>query len=189
MLSPWLILALALVVVGWVWILRDPLSRSWRTVALLTSATASLAAGGLILPLPIGLAFGWLVGVATVLVLVRFPDRFSSIAPSEWRFADAFGAADNEAVGVAQLGGGKSTDLDIVIRRLGDVAARMMEAEPPDDEWRTLQQRKVAELSRAISLLREPSVNEVAFHRLREDRLQTIAQFKALLRSRRRFWR
>jgi hypothetical protein len=148
-----------------------------------------LIGGGLILPLPMGLAFGWLVGVATVLVLVRYPDRFSSIAPSEWRFADAFGAADNEAVGIAQLGGGKSADLDGVIRRLEDVSARLMAAEPPDDEWRALQERKVAELSRAISLLREPFVNEVAFHRLRADRRQTIAQFNARLRSRRRFWR
>lgn len=185
---PWLIFALAGIVAGWVWMLRDPLARSWRTVALLGAATGLLLAGALILPLPVGLAFGGLAGTAIVLVLVRYPDQFSSISPSEWRFADAFGAADNEAVTIAQLGG-DTNDLDGAIRRLEVVRARMIAAEPPDEAWEVLQERKVAELSTAISLLREASVDAEAFERLRAERHATISAFKGLLQSRARFWR
>lgn len=188
-MSPWLMLPVVLLGVGWVWTLRDPLFRSWRTVALLSTATVLLVAGGLILPQPIGLAFGWLVGVATVLALVRYPDRFSSIPPGEWRFADAFGVADNEAVRISQLGSDEGVDLDAVIRQLEDVNARMMAAVPPDHEWNALKERKLAELSSAISLLRERSVDEVAFRRLRAARHETVGLFRALLQRRARFWR
>jgi hypothetical protein len=185
---PWLILAFAVIVAGWVWILRDPLLRSWRTVTLLSAATILLLAGGLVLPLPVGLAFGWVAAAATILVLVRYPDRFSSISPDEWHFADAFGAADNEAVKIAQLGG-ERMDLDGAIRRLEGVRDRMLAAQPPDQEWMALKEKKVAELSTAISLLREASVDEAAYERLRKERHETVSAFKGVLQSRARFWR